>query len=326
MKITKCEENPIVRAGGEGWRAAATFNPAVIRDGDKFYMLERAAEGLRPFVCSFGLLESDDGVHFTPAEERPVLTARALGYEEGTVEDPRLVKIDGLFYLTFAYRPYTYNCYPTGVGVPDYTPLRGELDKGINNTRSAVAVSEDLRTFRLFSSVNGAEVDERDNVLFPEKIGGKFWLLRRPKQFGDKPSIYYSTSEDCRTWSEPELFASPLYDWEGGKIGAGAPPVRTDRGWLLLYHGVDKQDVYRVGAMLLDKDDPTRVLARTAACILEPTEYYEKFGLVIPNVVFPTACVEKEGLLYIYYGCCDTSISLATVRVDELLDSMESLQ
>ena len=289
-------------------------------------MLERAAEGLRPFVCSFGLLESDDGVHFTPAEEQPVLTARALGYEEGTVEDPRLVKIDGLFYLTFAYRPYTYNCYPTGVGVPDYTPLRGELDKGINNTRSAVAVSEDLRTFRLFSSVNGAEVDERDNVLFPEKIGGKFWLLRRPKQFGDRPSIYYSTSEDCRTWSEPELFASPLYDWEGGKIGAGAPPVRTDRGWLLLYHGVDKQDVYRVGAMLLDRDDPTRVLARTAACILEPTEYYEKFGLVIPNVVFPTACVEKEGLLYIYYGCCDTSISLATVRVDELLDSMESLQ
>ena len=326
MKIKKCAGNPIVTAGGQEWRAAVTFNPAVILDDGKFYMLERAAGGLRPFVCSFGLLESEDGEHFRLASDKPVLTAKELGFEQGTVEDPRLVKIEGLFYLTFAYRPYTYNCSPTGLGVPDYSPLVGELDKGINNTLSAVAVSRDLRKFEIISKVNGATVDERDNVLFPEKIGGKFWLLRRPKQFNDKPSIYYSTGDDCKTWSEPKLLAEPMYDWEGGKIGAGAPPVATEKGWILLYHGVDEKDVYRVGAMLLDRDDPTRVLARTSEPILEPTEYYEKFGLVIPNVVFPTACVEKDGLLYIYYGCCDTSIALATVRVDELLKSMEKLQ
>lgn len=323
MLINKYEKNPIVTAGGAPWRAAAVFNPAVIFDNGKFYMLERAAGGLRPFVCSFGLLESEDGVHFSPTGDAPVLTAGELGYGQGTVEDPRLVKIDGKFYLTFAYRPYTYNCCPTGLGVPDYTPLIGELDKGINNTLSAIAVSDDLRSFRIRSLVNGDAVDERDNVLFPETVNGKYFLLRRPKQFGDRPSIYYSTSADCERWSEPKLLAAPMYEWEGGKIGAGAPPVKTDKGWLLLYHGVDEKDVYRVGAMLLDLEDPSRVIARTPRYIMEPTEYYEKFGLVIPNVIFPTACVEKNGLLYIYYGCCDTCIALATVPVKELLGAME---
>lgn len=325
MEIEKYSGNPIVTPGEAAWRAAAVFNPAVILDNGKFYMLERAAGGLRPFICSFGLLESEDGFHFKRVGDSPVFTAQEMGYEKGTVEDPRLVKIDGEFYLTFAYRPYTYNCAPTGVGVPDYTPLVGELDKGINNTLSAIAVSKDLKEFKVRSLINKADVDERDNILFPEKINGKFFLLRRPKQFNDRPSIYYSTSEDCENWSEPKLLAAPMYDWEGGKIGAGAPPVRTKKGWLLLYHGVDKNDVYRVGAMLLDLNDPTRVLARTPRYIMEPTEYYEKQGLVIPNVVFPTACVKKDDTVYIYYGCCDTCIAVATVPEEKLIASMVRL-
>ena len=110
------------------------------------------------------------------------------------------------------------------------------------------------------------------------------------------------------------------YEWEGTKIGAAGSPIKTEKGWLLLYHGVDKKSIYRVGALMLDLDNPQKVIARTKNFIMEPETYYERFGLVIPNVVFPTANVVKDGLLYIYYGCCDTCIALATVPLDELVE------
>ena len=123
------------------------------------------------------------------------------------------------------------------------------------------------------------------------------------------------------SWSDPKLLAvAENPSWEGTKIGAAASPLKTDLGWLLLYHGVDKSSVYRVGAMMLDLKDPGRVIGRTSSPIMEPREYYERCGLVIPNVVFPTANVLKDGLVYIYYGCCDTSIGLATVPLDELVE------
>jgi predicted GH43/DUF377 family glycosyl hydrolase len=118
---------------------------------------------------------------------------------------------------------------------------------------------------------------------------------------------------------------SPDQRWEGNRIGASAPPIRTEAGWLVLYHGVEDEDlacrrvVYRTGAVLLDLTDPRRVLARTRTPILEPEEYYERFGLYIPNVVFPTAAVVVEGTVFIYYGVCDTAIALGTVSLADLL-------
>jgi predicted GH43/DUF377 family glycosyl hydrolase len=161
--------------------------------------------------------------------------------------------------------------------------------------------------------------------LFPEKINGKFVLLRRPKEFtgakyGTKqPGIWLSYSDDLMDWTDPKLLAVAMNPWEGDKIGAAASPVRTSEGWLLLYHGVDEKSVYRVGAMLLDIDNPQKVIARTSQFIMQPETYYEKFGLVIPNVVFPTGNVIRDGILYIYYGCCDSNISLARVPVDDLV-------
>ena len=98
------------------------------------------------------------------------------------------------------------------------------------------------------------------------------------------------------------------------------PPIRTDKGWLVLYHGVDEDIVYRVGAMLLDLEQPEKIIARTHHFIMEPETYYEKFGFQIPNVIFPTGNVVKDGLLYIYYGVTDTAIALATVPLDELVE------
>ena len=331
LKINRCPENPIVVPGIYDWRRASVFNPGVIFDNGKFLMYERAAGSLRPFQTSIGLLESVDGVHFRPALDKPVFTAEMLGFPGGSVEDARVVKIDGIFYMCYALQPYRFDCWPTGLGVPDYYP--GNYPEWRQNntefmiSRSGIAISKDGVNFEPFCYTTPQEIDDRDNALFPEKINGSYAILRRPMQYVGKgygtdiPGIWISYSDDLTTWSAPKLVAvAKQFDWEGTKIGAAAAPLKTGRGWLLLYHGVDRDSIYRVGAMLLDIQNPEKVIARTKNPIMEPSEYYEKTGLVIPNVVFPTATIINEGEIYIYYGCCDTCIALATAPVEELLN------
>jgi len=331
LKIKRCSQNPIVVPGKYDWRKVATFNPGVILDNGKFYLYERAAGSLRPFQTVIGLLASDDGVHFEHVEDKPVFTGEMLGYPEGSVEDARVVKIEGKFYMCYALQPYQFDCWPTGIAVPDYYPENYAQWSKLNIepmiTRSGIAVSEDGIHFKQLCYTTPPEIDDRDNTLFPEKINGKFALLRRPMQYvgekygTDKPGIWISYSEDLMEWSIPELVAVAENEaWEGTKIGGAATPLKTDKGWLVLYHGVDSDSIYRVGAMLLDLENPKKVVGRTRNFIMEPEEYYEKFGLVIPNVVFPTGNLIKDGLLYMYYGCCDSSIGLATVAVDKLLE------
>ncbi|MCL2085222.1 MAG: glycosidase [Oscillospiraceae bacterium] len=330
MVLKRCPANPIVVPGTHDYRRVSVFNPGVIVDGGVFYMYERAAGSLRPFKTSIGLLKSADGVHFEIASDKPIFTGEMLGFPDGSVEDARVVKIDGTFYMCYALQPYAFDCWPTGVAVPDYYP-ENYPEWRENNvepmiTRSGIAVSGDGEHFKPLCYTTPADIDDRDNALFPEKIGGKFAILRRPMQYvgkeygADTPGIWISFSEDLFVWSKPELIATaeePV--WEGLKIGAAATPLKTESGWMVLYHGVDASSVYRVGAMLLDLNDPRKVIARTRRPIMEPEYYYEKTGLVINNTVFPTANLIHNGEIYIYYGCCDTSISLATVPVDEML-------
>jgi len=128
-----------------------------------------------------------------------------------------------------------------------------------------------------------------------------------------------------RRWTAPTLVARAQYKWEDNRIGGSTAPIRTEAGWLVLYHGVEtvnaamRRVIYRLGAMMLDLKDPTKVIARCPHFVMAPEEYYERFGLHIPNVIFPTGAVVREGMLYLYYGCCDTSISLATVGLADLV-------
>jgi len=336
-EIKRHPMNPIVRPGLYPWRKACVFNPGVVYDDGLFTMYERAAGGLRPFFCSIGMLESKDGINFTHASDRPVLTPEMCGSKYGSVQDPRVVKIGDTFYMTFAYRPFAWSSNPTGVGVPesrqtDYPGFDGDPRK--NQTRSGIAVSKDRKKWEIAGWVNGPGIDDRDVVLFPEKIGGKFAALRRPIAFVDTstahkeadPSIYLSYSGDLKTWTEPKLTAAPEFGWENNRIGASTPPIRTDRGWLTLYHGVETTDeklravTYRMGIMMLDLEDPGKVVCRAPDFIMEPEEYYEKFGLYIPNVVFPTASPVKNGVVHLYYGVCDTAIALATVGLKKLVE------
>ncbi len=150
-------------------------------------------------------------------------------------------------------------------------------------------------------------------------------MLHRPAswvgpQYGcEKPSIWLSFGADLMSWKNDHLLASPIHDWESEEVGGCAPPVRTARGWLVLYHGIDAEEVCRVGAMLLDLEDPRRVLGRTPAPILEPEEIYEHEGLV-PNTVLPTGNVVIKDELFVYYGAAQTSTAVATAPLEDLAD------
>jgi predicted GH43/DUF377 family glycosyl hydrolase len=239
--------------------------------------------------------------------------------------------------MCYAYRPYAWSSHPTGVGVPesfqtDYPGFSGN-DKD-NQTRSGIAVSKDRVHWEHLAWVSDPGVDDRNVILFPEKIGGRFAVLRRPSEghvstgarHEAHPCVRISYSDDLQKWTAPEVVIRPEFKWEDNRIGGSTPPIRTEAGWLTLYHGVEDQDpkirrvCYRLGAMMLDLKNPQKVIARCPDFIMEPTEYYEKCGLYIPNVIFPTGAVVKDETLHIYYGACDTAICLATVGLNELVD------
>jgi predicted GH43/DUF377 family glycosyl hydrolase len=335
--------NPIVRPGPPDWRLAVTFNPAVIHAHGRWWMLERTAGGLRPFICQLGLQTSEDGVRWSLARPDPVFTPADCGSPWGSVQDPRLVELDGRFWMTFAYRPYAWSSHPTAVGVPEShetefpgverAPVdvsgRGSANvaggRPDNFTRSGLAVSDDLIHWRLHGWITDPALDDRNVILFPEKIGGRYAVLRRPLHRGGGSHLWISFSTDLATWSEPELVARAEFPWESNRIGGSTPPIRTAHGWLVFYHGVEderpelRRVIYRMGAMLLDLEDPRRVLARSPEPLFQPEAYYEQVGAYIPNVVFPTAAVVRAGTIHLYYGACDTCIGLATASLEAVV-------
>ena len=315
------------------------YNPGVLHEAGRFYLYERTAGSLRPHHCTVGLPESEDGVHFQHVADKPVFSPEMVGYPYGSVQDPRVVKIEETYYMTFAFRRFAWNVFPTGLGVPEanqaqFPGFNPATDK--NQTRSGIAVSKDRIRWEFFGWATPDDMDDRDVILFPEKIGGRFALLRRPIGYVDTetghseehPSICISYSTDLQTWSDPEIVIRPEFKWEDNRIGGSTPPLRTEHGWLVLYHGVENADpatrrvIYRLGAMILDLKYPRKVIARAPNFIMEPEAYYEKFGLFIPNVIFPTGCAVKDDLLWIYYGCCDTAIGLATIPLNDLVDNI----
>ncbi|TWT76326.1 Beta-1,4-mannooligosaccharide phosphorylase [Planctomycetes bacterium CA13] len=334
-KVVRCPANPIVTPGKYSWRMATVFNPAVHYEDGVFTMFERTAGQLRPFICYIGMLQSRDGVHFEHVSDQPVFTPAMAGSELGSVQDPRIVKIDGVYYMTYAYRPFAWDSHPTGVGVPESFEPKCEGHSGDpteNMTRTGILRSENLRDWSHYSWATPKEIDDRDVILFPGKIGGRFAAFRRPLQFvGEaygtaRPTAWISYSEDLHQWSQPELIDVPRFKWESSRMGMSTPPIKTEHGWLAFHHGVEMQDettrrvVYRLGAMMLDLEDPAKVIRRPANYLMEPETYYEKFGLYIPNVIFPTAAVAVNDRLHLYYGVCDTAIAMATVSLQETID------
>lgn len=207
-------------------------------------------------------------------------------------EDPRITLINGVYYINYS----------------------SVSDLGIS---TSLARTKDFRHVEKLGVIFGP--DNRDVCFFSEKINGYYWALHRPapSHLG-KPEIWLAKSPDLLHWGDHcPMARGPHSAWEAMKIGGGAPMIKTSKGWLQIYHGVDKAQRYCLGALLIDANDPTKVIARTRRPILEPMEPYEVDGY-FGNVVFCCGAIIRDNVVHMYYGAADTCMALATFNLADL--------
>ena len=329
MKLKKFAGNPILSPNPlNSWENLVVCNPAAWYENGLFYLLYRAAGNDKEHYIHIGLATSKDGCNFERFQNDPILSPTIGSFDGGSVEDPRVVKFGDEFYMTYAFRPYPPGQYwkyeYDGVKAPKHNKYAPKcLKENVGNT--ALAVSTDLINFKKVGRLTEPSLDDRDVILFPEKINGKFYMLHRPKdlvgkEFGtENPAIWIKSSDDLMSWNVPNKLLLKGEQWWEVKVGGNTPPIRTSEGWLMLYHGVDDKHTYRVGACLLDLEDPTQILYRTKDFIMEPETEHEKNGLYKWGVVFPTGNVLVNDTLYVYYGASDQWCCLATANIHELV-------
>ncbi len=266
--------------------ANSIFNSAVVPFGDGFAGVFRVDDRTRDQVIVTGF--SKDAVNWT-LEEKVIFR----GY------DPRICEIDGKYYLSWV----------------NLTP---------NGTTIGIAVTEDFKNWE--QKEDATYPVARNGVLFPRKINDEYMLLVRPCDRGHTPygDIFIQRSKDLTYWGNFRFVMKPVRNWEMTKVGAGPTPIETDEGWLMFYHGVITSCngfTYSMGAAILDRDEPWKVLHRADSFLLAPHELYETVGDV-PNVVFPCSALTdpETGRIAIYYGAADTSVALAFTTVDEVVN------
>ncbi|MEZ7497145.1 glycosidase [Flavobacterium sp. Arc3] len=335
MKLIKYAQNPVLSPNPDNyWENLVVCNPGVWYEDGIFYMLYRAAGDDVDHYIRIGLATSSNGVDFIRQSNEPVFGPSIDGPDMGGVEDPRIVKFGEEYYVTYAYRPHPPGRYWTfGHDVIQLPETSSEspavLKRNIAN--SGLAVTKDFKTFKRLGRITTSNLDDRDVILFPEKVNGKFAMLHRPKEwigeaYGcEYPSIWIRYSDDLMVWEEEStlLMTGKTGTWEE-KIGGSTPPLRTDDGWLLIYHGVENggNGYYRVGVALLDLEYPTKVIARLEHWIMEPEHDYEIEGFY-KGCVFPTGNMIVDNVLYVYYGAADKYVGLATCDINELLKTLK---
>jgi len=321
-KLKRYQNNPILKPNPKNqWESKAVFNPGVAYKNSKVYLLYRAVGEYKNYINRLGLAVSQDGFHFKRVSPQPIFKPEA-DYEKWGCEDPTINLVEKEIYITYV-----------ALDRPAFDPKK--------IVQTALAKTTDFRNFQRMGIITPKLSDNRDVVLFPERIRGKYIMLHRPKRWTGKkyktllPSIWISYSKNLLNWSDHQLLYQPTETWESIKIGAGAPPIKTSLGWLLIYHGVgpdmnpslirfDKEiqtRIYRAGALLLDLNNPAKIIGRSKKPILEPEKDYEINGDV-PNVVFPTGNFVKNGQLFVYYGAADKTCCLATISLNKLIKEL----
>jgi beta-1,4-mannooligosaccharide/beta-1,4-mannosyl-N-acetylglucosamine phosphorylase len=315
LPIHRYTGNPILSADRIPYPSTLVFNAGVAKFQGRYVMVFRNDYGGTPGQDGFkgtnlGVAYSNDGVHFEPCRQ-PWIEWKTD--EILRVYDPRLTVLEGRCYMCFAV--------DTRHGV-----------------RGGVAVTDD---FDQWEVLHLTTPDNRNMVLFPEKFGGKYLRLERPfpvySRGGEKFDLWFGDSPDLRYWGNHQLvLATEQVKYAGDKIGPGAPPVRTDKGWLTLFHTVriDRTrelsawhpgwyKTYEIGVMLLDLKQPWRVTSMLPVPLLKPEAPYERTGYR-GDVLFPGGLIlEDSGEVKIYYGAADTVECLATAALDDLLSLLE---
>ncbi len=345
--FTRHPANPLItpasiRPSRPDFEIIGTFNAGVIQHGDEVLLLLRVAERPRadergqillPYLTPEGelvvrriaredpnyrtndprtvrdlrsgavyltsishlrLARSRDGVQFT-IEEQPWLLAESP-YEAYGVEDARITCIEGIYYINYT----AVSAHGIGTALVSTTDFKRIQRHGL-----------------IFPPSN------RDVVLFPRRIHGQYAAYHRPMP-GDmgKYSIWSALSPDLVHWGSYQVvLEAGLHGWEAGRVGGGAPPVWTERGWLSIYHAADRRSRYCLGAFLAAHDDHSRLIARSQTPIFEPEAGYERDGF-FPNVVFTCGLVTAGDVLKLYYGAADETLALAETSLAALLDAL----
>jgi len=296
--IKRYKDNPILTKKDIPYPVETVHNAGVVKVGDKYMMLFRSQ--LRTGRSIIGLAESEDGFKFS-SSAKPFMVPSPTGhfqeYEEYGVEDPRITFIEGKYFIT-------YSAYSR------------------HGVRIGLAATKDFKTVERIAFIT--QVDHRNVVLFPEKINGLYVRLDRPHTEMNPWSIWISTSQDLKYWGESQAVMQPKkYHWDEMKIGPGAPPIKTKKGWLSIFHGVFPTMagcVYRLGVALHDLKDPSKVIGIGDSWILQPEDPWEMTGYV-PNVVFSCGAVpEPDGSVKIYWGGADSVMCVGTATLDELVE------
>tara|TARA_R110002049_G_scaffold4601_5_gene32283 strand:+ start:401967 stop:403052 length:1086 start_codon:yes stop_codon:yes gene_type:complete len=350
-----CPED--VAPSRDDFEVIGVFNPGVVRIDDEVWMLARVAE--RPLETRQGLtgitqwtpggesvvewipsdkirridprvvsIKADDSLRLTSISHLRVFRRNHASMDEWSqgacflpnsqleefgVEDARVTRIGKTYWVTYVAVSRT-------------------------GAATALASSDDLKTFQRHGLIFAPE--NKDVVLFPQQINGLYYALHRPNPNSrfDSPQVWLATSPDLIHWGCYSPLFAGRQSWEADRIGAGGPPILIDEGWLVIYHGCSRVGsgaargavgAYSAGLVLLGRDDPGRVLARSRQPIMVPTTTYEASGFV-PGVVFPMAMVESDAsaageCIDVYYGAADTSIAFARFEKQSLLDSLHWL-
>ncbi len=309
MKLTRFTKNPIISPSSNWWETQATFNPAVTIYDNKVIMLYRAIGG--DSLSRFGLAVSLNGEVFDRFADPKLEGDIKNPYERLGIEDPRITKIDDTYYIVYTapsvYEASFYKKKDFAPSLSHPAPWR---------VRPSLITTKDFITFERKGIL--LDIDTKDATLFPEKINGKYVLLHRIY-----PHVYLSYSDDLVKWEAEKIIFSPREGfWDSERVGAGSVPIKTDYGWLIFYHGVDKNHVYRLGTAILNLEDPSQVMFRTDQPILEPEDDFEKVGLT-PNVVFTCGAIEKAGEIFVYYGAADKYIGLAKIKKEEIFSEIK---
>lgn len=299
--FTRYGANPVIQPDDLPYRANAVFNAAATKMGDETILLMRVED--RRGLSHLTVARSRDGMTNWRIDDHPTLPADPERYPEEIwgIEDPRITRVDELDLWVVLYTAYSRG---------------GPL--------VSLATTRDFQTFERRGVVMPPE--DKDAALFPVRFGGRWAMIHRPvpgvAEMG--AHIWISFSPDMKHWGDHQILLPARKGgwWDANKIGLSPPPLQTEEGWLILYHGVRRTAggcIYRLGLALLDLEDPVRVIARSDEWVFGPEEPYEVVGDV-DKVVFPCGWVCEGEEIRLYYGGADRCIALATARLPELLD------
>jgi predicted GH43/DUF377 family glycosyl hydrolase len=295
--VTRYQNNPILTREDVPYPVATVHNAGIIKHEGCYIMLFRSHKLNGRSII--GRADSYDGFSFT-VSPTPFLTPATkspfMEYEEFGVEDLRISPVEGEYLLT-------YSAYSR------------------HGVRIALARTSDFENVERIALIT--QTDLRNVVIFPEKFDSRYVLLNRPHSEISPWSIWISYSPDLIHWGDSRVIMKPVsYHWDEMKIGPGAPPFKTVKGWLHIYHGVFKTmagAVYRLGAALHDLNDPSKIIGVSDSWILQPEDPWEITGYV-PNVVFSCGVVpEEDGTVKIYWGGADTVMCVGTAVIDDLV-------